>query len=830
MLVFIQVAAQGIEKRQPLDAVLQQLEDKYMVTFSYADTNIEGISIPNPPSDISLKEVLQFLEQQTNLDFQQLDDRFITISDLNRSRLTVCGIIIDEETGEKLSGATIQTSNQNTISNEDGFFEVNPIEENETITIQFLGYHSLKLFAHSFVKSGCDSIFLRPEIITLPGISITNYIIEGIDKKVDGTFQIDTEVMGILPGLIEPDVLQTVQALPGIQSVNELVSDINIRGGTHDQNLILWDGIKMYQSGHFFGLISAFNPYTTQKVSLIKNGTRAGYSDGVSGTIHMETEKDLANRLSGGAGINMINADFLARIPLSPKMSVQISARRSIADFIKTTTYQKYYERAFRDTELINSLSDTDSIITSDENFYFYDFSMNYRYNLSHRDHLSLNLLFIKNNIDYQEDAKYDTLIDNRRSGLKQKSVAAGISYDRQWTEKIQSSAFVYLSSYILNAVNNDILNDQRLIQENEVLDTGIKLETAFQFSDHFNLTAGYQFFEIGIGNLEDINNPIFRRYIKRVIRNHVLFTEVNHESLSGNSNIRAGLRTSYFSKFKRLILEPRLTLNQKIFNNLSVEILGEIKSQVTSQVIDYQNDFLGIEKRRWILSDNDSIPIIRSRQVSVGVNYQLKNLLISLESYYKNVRGITSSSQGFQNQFQFIRSIGNYDALGLDLLINPKFKNLSTWLSYSLARNTFEFKDFNPSQFPNNLDLRHSITLGTSYEFNRLQISSGVNWHSGIPYTEPIEEDPVQDNRINYQNPNSARTDGYLRVDLSVKYQVPLRFKDSRMIIGASLWNILNSKNIIDLYYLTDSGGQIESIKRYSLGLTPNFLVRIDL
>ena len=82
-----------------------------------------------------------------------------------------------------------------------------------------------------------------------------------------------------------PDILQKIQAIPGISSINESISNINIRGGSNDQNLLLWDGIKMYHSGHFFGLISAFNPYLTDKVTLTKNGTSSQYNDGVSGTI-----------------------------------------------------------------------------------------------------------------------------------------------------------------------------------------------------------------------------------------------------------------------------------------------------------------------------------------------------------------------------------------------------------------------------------------------------------------------------------------------------------------------------------------------------------------
>jgi hypothetical protein len=130
----------------------------------------------------------------------------------------------------------------------------------------------------------------------LSEVTVAGYIVKGINKLNDGSFEIDVSDFDILPGLIDTDVLQAVQAFPGVQSINETVSNINIRGGTHDQNLILWDDIKMYQSGHFFGLISMFNPQITQRVSLIKNGSSTEYTDGVSGTISMETNRDINDK------------------------------------------------------------------------------------------------------------------------------------------------------------------------------------------------------------------------------------------------------------------------------------------------------------------------------------------------------------------------------------------------------------------------------------------------------------------------------------------------------------------------------------------------------
>ncbi len=140
--------------------------------------------------------------------------------------------------------------------------------------------------------------------------------------------------------------------LPGIQSANETVSDINIRGGTNDQNMILWDGIKMYQTGHFFGLISAFNPQITNSAQVIKNGTSVDYSDGVSGTILMKTDRKLNESFSTSLGLNFINADFFTDIPTSHNSSLQIAGRKAISNLFNTPTYTSYFNRIQQDTEI----------------------------------------------------------------------------------------------------------------------------------------------------------------------------------------------------------------------------------------------------------------------------------------------------------------------------------------------------------------------------------------------------------------------------------------------------------------------------------------------
>ncbi|RZV60377.1 MAG: TonB-dependent receptor, partial [Flavobacteriaceae bacterium] len=606
--------AQTENQEQPLAEILKIVEQRFNVTFTYADANVKDVSIAPPSFALNLEDTLQYLEGTTQLNFGKLNNNNIVI--------------------RKVS-------------------EVKNEVKNKPFRLQVLD-----------------------EVV------ITNFLTKGIAKPNDGTTTINPQDFGILPGLIEPDVLQTIQALPGVQSADETVSNLNIRGGSHDENLILWDGIKMYQSGHFFGLISAFNPYLTKDVVVIKNGTSAFYGDGVSSVIDMRSKNDIENEFTGGAGSNLISADAYATIPISRNTELQVSGRRSITDAITTPTYDQYFKRISQDTDLSNSQQST--TLSTDANFYFFDASLKFLYDISDDDQLRLNFLTIYNNLDYQERSTTNTVDEALNSGLTQFNLAGSATYRHEWNDDFSSSIEFYVSQHDLKATNFDIINDQRLIQENEVIDGGLKVSTNYQFTDEIQWSNGYQFFEVGISNLEDVNNPLFRSYIKEVVRTHAGFSEAKYSSRSGNTNATLGVRANYYDKFEKFLIEPRLSLSQNILNNLKVELLGEFKSQVTTQIIDRQNDFLGIEKRRWVLANDMTIPVVESKQASLGLHYYKNGLRMVAEGYFKEVDGITSRTQGFQNQFQFVNAIGSYQVTGLDLLLNQQIGDLSAWLSYS--------------------------------------------------------------------------------------------------------------------------------------------------
>ena len=262
IVVFSFVTAIAQDKQLiPLENVIKSLEKRLGIVFSYHDDNVKDIFIEVPDKNLTLTEVLAALRNRTGLKFKKLNERFITVYNSRSTKIQICGYIKDEETKNPVVGAVVYSNDNYVISNELGHFEISlDFKIDSVITIQHVGYVPKQTVQTKWTNE-CKDYYLIQEIVKLNEVVVNNYLTKGINKMVDGSIQLNIPFIDILPGLTEPDVLYTIQALPGILSIDETVSNINIRGGTNDQNLILWDGVRVYQSGHFFGLISAINPY-----------------------------------------------------------------------------------------------------------------------------------------------------------------------------------------------------------------------------------------------------------------------------------------------------------------------------------------------------------------------------------------------------------------------------------------------------------------------------------------------------------------------------------------------------------------------------------------
>jgi len=810
--------AQSVNNK-PLREVLDSLEVAFDVRFSYMDRTIDSIEVLLPNKELALEGLLELLEEQAAIEFIKLDDRFYSIV-RRKTKVSICGYLLDSDNTEPIVNALIFNKTLSAITDDNGFFELQNAPDSLNFEISHIAYQSKKISLNGRPED-CLRIYLKPAIEYLRDVVIQNYVARGIDKMNNGATRIDVQNANILPGLTEPDVFFTLQNLPGVQSLNETVTDLNIRGGSNDQNLVLWDGLRLYQTGHFFGLISSINPHVIQRTTLIKNGTTAKLGEGVSGTIEVESRESNTNTGIVQAGTNLLNSEFLLELPIK-RLHMLVASRQSTGSYFDTPTYAQYFERVFSFSDVVNDPNS--QVINSNEAFSFYDFSVNLSYELSTSAKIKGGLILLNNGISYEETDLVNSEVESKVSNLDQSTSGGYLSFSKHWSNRFKTNVYSSMMNYKQESVNFDVLTGQEYILENEILETAFRANAFIYVNDSWDFEAGVHFLETGIRNLRDINIPQFRFLQRDVIRTISIYGESN-TSIGTHTNITAGVRASYFEGIQRYRIEPRLSVNTRLGEAFSVEFLAEAKSQTTIQAIDFQTDFLGVENRKWELVNGESIPLLTSGQSSLAVNFQKDSWLVSLEGFLKKVNGVYTSSQGFLNQFEYERSTGSYVSSGLELLINPSFGRLNSWATYSYLNSDYSFPDLSPSEFRNNYDITHTFSLGFAYELHGLELSTGINYRTGVPFTEAIGL--ASNNEIIFGFPNELELPSYFRMDFSAKY----KFKLSQRLMGnfgVAIWNLTNHDNRIKTLTSVTSNNELVQINQRALGFTPNLSIRL--
>jgi hypothetical protein len=830
-LVVLNLYAQNKVNSIPLKKILVEIEKEHRVSFNYTEDNVAGVQVPLPKKTFSLEQKLHYLTKKTDLAFENIGNQFINIYRKEKETKLICGYVFSSIDKNPIENANISLSDKIQITTDsNGYFECNKAVVN-WILISHIGFLPERISVDNLDSQNCIQILLEPEITLLDEIKTNAILASGISKNSNGSFEIKPKKFGILPGLIEPDALQTMQQIPGVNSIDESVSSINTRGGTHDQNLFLWNGIRMFQTGHFFGLISVFNPNLAHTISIYKNGSSAFYGESVSSVVSISSTTEKIEKNTFSAGVNMINADVYAKYNVWKKSYIEISARKSITDFVETPTYKEYFDKVFQNTTIMDFSKGENIDYRSDKKFGFYDATLKYVQKIRNKDQIILDLITIKDNLEVFQSATIYDMYKSESNILRQQNYGGNLSWKRNWNSFNTTKINVYNSSYKLLGNQKTIPENQVAIQENRVNNNGVNLENNHIINARFNLNEGYQFNEIGVTNLEQVSNPDFYRKVKDVLRTHAFIVEGKYNDTLSRIYFNAGARINYIEKFKKYSVEPRLQFGYGISKNLNLELLGELKSQNSQQIIDLHKDYFGIEKRRWIISNNTTFPIQRSKQISLNLFYKKNDWLLNIENFYKKVNGITSSSQEFQNQLEFVQTTGYYKVWGTEILIQKRTNHFLTWLSYTYNHNNYNFSNYQYPVFPNNFQLAHTVAWAGIYEKNNFKIALGTKWSSGRPRTSlDLTQINLSDPVLVYNKPNNTNLHFFSQVNISSTY----KWEDSNKIeykIGLSILNVLNRKNEISKYNRISSlTNSIEEVEKFALQRTPNLSFRVSL
>lgn len=832
--VFIYVPklfGQDVKLPIPLKQVLDTIAYQHQVKFNYAEKDVAGHKLKVPDAVMPLNAKLVYVANRTGLNYKEAGEYIVLYKSKAPEYKKFCAYVTDEF-GYRVESATVQIDeNKSIVTGSDGYFEINTKTLPEKIFIAHVGYKNFILETYKYTGD-CLKVTLELATVELDELIAERYLTTGIAKKKDGSFAVTPDKFGILPGLTEPDVLLAMQQLPGITSIDETVSNINVRGGTHDQNLFIWNGIRLFQTGHFFGLISAINPNIAHDIKISKNGTSAFYGESVSSVVDISSRSAAITPGNTSIGSNMISADFYNNSKISDNANIEISARRSFTDVIDLPTYSQYSQRIFQNTVVTELANSNDVNYRSDKEFYFYDFTGQYHQKIGNKYDVYVHFIGVENNLDFTQGTINITDVVTTVSSLDQQTLGSSLGFKAQWNENQSSSLDVYGSYYKVNGTDQDLTSNHIIKQENNIQDNGLRFGHTNLITSIFKFHSGYQFDQLEVQNSSNNNSTNITRNTNQVLRTHAVIGELEYDPDDENIYVRTGIRFNYINPLNELYIEPRLQFNYKINYAWQMEILAELKSQTTSQVVEFQDDFLGIENKRWVLSNNIDVPVQRSSQISGSIAYRDKGWLLSVDNFYKKVDGITTYSQAFQNQLELVQANGDYRVFGTEFLVQKQFKDFYAWLSYTWNNNNYVFRSIEPEKFPSSFEINHIINTAAIYEWHNFKIAAGSKWFTGRPATNPLLNIPVYDDEGNpsvfYEFPNSDNLSDFFQVNFSASYIWDISPK-VHMQFGLSVLNVFNRKNILNRYYRINANEDIEVVNTYSVARTPNALVKLS-
>lgn len=839
LLVFLLILPFTVQAQEaktaalPLLSYLPTLEKQFQVRFSYNPTLLEDLELPARPDQKDLNGILRYISEKTPVRFFQINERYIAVQRLGENLYTVCGTLLDAASGAPIANASILGNSTGTETDENGTFRLSNISENEALSIYYSGILLKIVEASELLASTgqCAEVLVNRNFNFLPTVVLNSYFSKGISKNASGSITISNKNFDILPNLTEPDILQIVQVLPGVESADESASNINIRGGNSDETLLLWDDVRMYQSGHFFGLISAFNPNLTQQVTVYKNGTNPRFGETLSGVISMESDNEIPEAISGGVGVNLISANGYAKIPVSENISFNVSGRTSINTGIGNPVYNEFFNRAFQNTVVTNLQNNTSQGVRStDENFNFYDVNIKALWDISEKDKLRYNFLSIFNKLRFTEIFIDETTSSSNLSNLQQDTQVNMVAWHRNWSPNLKSSLLVSATEYGLEESNLEVDSNRLNERQNLVKENNVKFDVSYTLNERTLVSGGYQYTDTETLYAETAGNNGAVAVTPNELFVHAFFANARLQFFQKKTVVTFGARATDYNNLGQFYWEPRANIYHSLSKSIRVYAAAERKYQAIYQLADTESQLLGVENRRWIAANGVENKVLESTQVSAGAVFSKRGWTATLEGFNKKVTGILAANQGFRNQFRESGALGSYTSYGLEFSLNKRLDKFNAWFSYTYMDNEYQFTDLEPSTFPHRLDIAHSARVAATYEINNFTVALGTHFRTGTPYTKPIPNNPLNfDNgqpTINYSRPNAETVASYFRTDASAKYE----FKIDGTFNGTlhlSLLNIFDRRNPLDTYYriAEDEAGNatVNRVDQFSLGFTPN-------
>ena len=759
---------------------------------------------------------------------------------------TISGYIEDLSTGEKMIGATIydQNSKKGTTTNAYGFFSLTLPEDSVQLRISYVGYQQINRLY--YLNQDISENFTLTEGNELEEFEVVASEIEEIQEKSEmSTIDLDIEKVKSLPVLLgEQDIMKTIQLLPGVQSGSEGSSGLYVRGGGPDQNLILLDGVPVYNASHLFGFFSVFNADAINSVKLIKGGFPAHYGGRLSSVIDIKMKEGNNKEFHGEGSIGLISSKLLIEAPIvKDKTSFILSARRTYIDVLAAP--------------LLKAANDGGA-----GGYYFYDVNAKVNHKFSDKSRLYLSAYQGKDRFysTFEDEFVDDTTtyVDREKAELAWGNQIAAIRWNYLINPKLFSNTTLTYSKYQMNigfegfsSITTPTSSDSwtnSFVYTSGIQDFSGKIDFDYTpHPDHYvKFGTGYTHhnFTPGVNTYQEQNGgvtAIDTSFGSNPISAGELWGYVE-DDFKLNDRIKAniGLHYSGFLVEDRYYnaIQPRFSGRYLVNEDVSIKASYSRMAQYLHLLT---NTGIGLPTDLWV-PPTDNIEPQFSHQVAIGAaKTHKKKYQVSVEAYYKTMENLIEYKDGasfFANStdWQDKVEVGRGWSYGGEFLIEKRKGNTTGWVGYTLSWTNRQFDNLNNGEvFPYRYDRRHDIGIGITHKFND-RIDAGLVWVYGTGNAVTLGTQTYQPlgNFFPTSNPswiqsvthiesrNNYRMPSYHRLDLGVNIHKKMKWGERTWSFG--LYNAYSRQNPFYLFFSQDAFGDTQLTQISLFPVIPSF------
>lgn len=856
-----------LAQNEPLSEVLVQISERYDVKFAYDADSFKEINSSFKLDNSSLEEFLSILESQYHIKSRFIDGTWVLVAaepEITEEPLVkppkprfvdISGYVKDKLTGENLMYCNVAVGeNRGGMTNELGFFNIEtPKTDSVRIRISHLGYQRID----TLVNTGKTvQIYLESSDIVIEAIEVRRYekqVLQSAPQSDKVAF--NPAKSSNAPRISNDDLANALLFIPGVNFLQGNSAGLSIRGGTPTDNLILFDGIPILETSHLLGNMSVLNSKFVQQAFVSRGGFDSEFGGRVAGLIQLTGKSGKNNNPYLEVGANLLNTNVLANLPIGDKFSVTAAWRRSFIDQWENYLYMRLVDG-------VTSGGDAENPITSSiyPVIQYEDLNAKLSFHPSANLEFNLNVLYGRDNQEkdfallqtndffrneyadgenlgfglnwnWQASDKWFHSLTAGYSTLE-KSSADETGELKEFTEVVENPASDKAQGKGKGLLKTKERTYEKMVQD---VDNGFNSVDEYRASWKSEFKSGAFLNQAGVGWTANEYN--YRFYANRSeafvpvdsIENGASLYMINaflqqRISVTDKAEFRWGIRTNTDLTSGKTYWQPRGGIDYRPVKGLSFHFLSGVYNQFLSGV--KRIDSEGRYNQIWYLAGASDEGVVRSSHYILGAEWEKNGWFANVEGYVKNTEGklyFFAEQVNTGNDWvisYFPRETAERNR-GIDFFLQKKHSIFNHMIGYSLTKTEEQIGQVaSGNWFPAYNDRTHRLKITEMVNWNNWTLTGSWQFASGLPILNLNEAGGVQ---------NPERTPHFAQLDFALAKKINTQYV--AIDAGASLLNVLDRKNVVEVNYLRFASDQQALSVRSdisALAFTPVFFINL--